>query len=157
MKTRQLQQFYWDWLSTGERLLRTLAEQTAALTLRDLTRVEAIQPEIDRLQLVMSAIDEKAGAATKELAEELGVEPRLRSIVAVLNPAEARQLTAMSTRVKAVADNLKERLFKNRKLIESELAYVGGTLAIVAQAAMEDSSRFAVVPKESPVLVNQVA
>ncbi|KXK16143.1 MAG: hypothetical protein UZ18_ATM001001405 [Armatimonadetes bacterium OLB18] len=35
MKTRELQTHWWEWLGASERLLRTLHEQTAALTLRD--------------------------------------------------------------------------------------------------------------------------
>jgi hypothetical protein len=49
MKTRELQTLWWDWLGTSERLLRSLHEQTAAVTLRDVARVERIQPELDQM------------------------------------------------------------------------------------------------------------
>ena len=46
-KSRELQRQWWDWLSTGERLLRSLTEQTVALIKRDVSSVERIQPELD--------------------------------------------------------------------------------------------------------------
>ena len=73
MKTRELQTLWWDWLGTSERLLRSLHEQTAAVTLRDVARVERIQPELDALIERMRLIDEQAVACANRLADETEV------------------------------------------------------------------------------------
>jgi len=156
MKSRDLQRIWWDWLSTAERINRTLAEQTAALTLREVGRIESIQEDIASQSLVLNDIDKKAVAATQELAGELGVMPGLRSIVEALSPAEARQVESLAKRVEIVGANLKERLDRNRKLIESELTYVGGTLALIAKVAQEQQTSFAVA-QVGAVLMDQVA
>ena len=65
MKSRELQTLWWDWLGTSERLLRSLYEQTAALTLRDVTRVERIQPELDAMMQRMRVLDENAAACAE--------------------------------------------------------------------------------------------
>lgn len=147
---------WWDWLSTAERLLRSLAEQTAALTLRDVARVERIQPELDLMLDRMRKIDERAAAATRELAEELGVQPVLRSLVAALKTTEAQQLDSLSKRVRTVGENVESALSKNRALIQNELTYVSGTLALIAKSAGEREGRFAARSAE-PVLLDQVA
>lgn len=156
MRSKDLQRHYWDWLSTAERLQRSLAEQTAALTLRDITRVESIQPDLDRMLERLQTIDQQAAASTRELAASLGVEPALRSIMEALTQAEARQVDTLSQRIKIVGENVRTRFAMNRKLIESELDYVAGTMAIVSQVAKESQGQFAVVAA-GPVLMNQVA
>ncbi len=98
-QTKNLETLLWDWLSTSERLLRSLHEQTAALTLRQIDRVERIQPELDGLLALMSDIDERAATSAKKLAGELGCEPNLRSLVGVLEKAEAQQIQAVANRV----------------------------------------------------------
>lgn len=156
MKTRELQRLWWDWLSTAERLNRSLAEQQAALTLRDVTRVEAIQPELETMLTRLAEIDQNAVAATKALAEDMGLGPTLRSIVAVLSGAEARQVEALANRLMVVGENLQGRLDRNRLLIENELMYVGGSLCVIAKAAQEQEGEYAAAAT-GPVLVNQVA
>jgi len=157
MKSRELQRAFWDWLSTAERLNRSLAEQQAALQLRDVARVESIQPELEMLSNRMREIDQTAAASTETLAEQLGTQANVRSIVEALNPAEARQVESLTKRVEVVAANLEERSLRNRKLIENELTYVGGTLALIAQAAQEQQGAFASTTTLGPVLVDQVA
>jgi hypothetical protein len=134
-KTKQLEALWWDWLSTAERLLRSLHEQTAALVLRDVERVERIQPEIDTLMTLMEETDSRAVALAKELAGELGTQPNLRSLVGALEKAEAQQVQAVANRVIVVARNVQEVIAKNRALIENELELVGGTIALVAREA----------------------
>ncbi len=157
MKSRELQRIWWDWLSTAERLNRSLAEQQAALTLRDVARVESIQPELTMLMTRLNEIDQNAVASTKSLAELLETTPKVRSIVEALIPAEARQVEALAKRIEVVAQNVRERLTKNRKLIESELLYVGGSLTLIAKAAQEQNGGFGSANTTGPVLVNQVA
>lgn len=158
MITRELQILWWDWLSSAERLLRSLAEQTTALTRRDPQRLEELQPEVERLMTILHQLDESAVAATKKLAGELGVEPRFRSIVAALKPAEANQVQILATRVRAVSQNVSATLAKNKALIDSEVAYVNGTLAIVADVLQQsDAPSYAGRTTRDPALVNQVA
>jgi hypothetical protein len=156
MKTRELQTLWWDWLGTSERLLRSLHEQTAAVTLRDVARVERIQPELDTLLERVKAIDESAAACAKELAEELGTEPNLRSLVTVLDKAEAQQLQGLANRVTVAARNLQEVFGRNRALIESELSYVNGTLTLIARASSESKGKFSAKGRTA-VLVDQAA
>ncbi len=156
MKTRELQRIWWDWLSTAERLNRSLAEQQAALTVRDTNRIEAIQPEIESMMALLNEIDQNAVAMTKQLAGKLEAQPTLRSIVAALPEAEARQFDALANRLRVVGSNLQERIERNRLLIENELTYVGGSLFLIAKAAQEQEGDFA-TSTPGPVLVNQVA
>ena len=155
-QTTQLQALWWDWLSTSERLLRSLYEQMTALTLRDVAHIERIQPDIDMLTERLKQIDEQAVAAARGLAEELGAEPSLRGLVAVLEKAEGQQLQALANRVKIVARNIDDLMEKNHKLIDNELTYVNGTLALIAKAAAPKQSRFNAVGKAT-VLMDQVA
>lgn len=156
-KTKQLEQLWWDWLSTSERLLRSLHEQTAALTLRQVERVEKINPELDALMTRMDETDVKAVACMKELAEELGVDPSLRSIVQVLEKADAQQLQSVANRVIVAGRNVKNVLDKNRALIENELEFVSGTMALVAKAATEQQGPYQRAVVSANLVMNQVA
>lgn len=142
MKTRELQTCWWDWLSTSERLLRSLHEQTAALTLRDVDRVDQIQPELDALMETMRTIDANAAACAKRLAEEYGTEPNLRSLVQALEKTEAQQVQALANRVMVAARHVNSVLERNRKLIESELTYINGTLTLIAKTAGESQGAY---------------
>ncbi len=137
MKSRELQTLWWDWLGTSERLLRSLHEQTAAVTLRDVARVERIQPELDTLMERMHEIDGQAVACANSLAEEMGTELNLRSLVCVLERAEAQQLHGLANRVTVVARNVQEVVDKNRTLLDSEMTYINGTLTLIAKAASD--------------------
>jgi hypothetical protein len=156
-KTKQLEQLWWDWLSTAERLLRSLHEQTAALTLRQPERVEAIQPELENLMGLMEETDAKAVACVKELAEELGTEPSLRSITLALNKADAQQLQSVANRVIVVGRNVQTIVAKNRALIENELEYVNGTMALVAKTATDQQGPYQQSTVAPSVVMNQVA
>lgn len=156
MKTRELQTQWWDWLGTSERLLRSLHEQTAAVTLRDVARVERIQPELDSLLERIKSIDENAAACAKKLAEELGTEPNLRSLVTALEKAEAQQLQGLANRVLVAARNLQDVFAKNRALIENELTYVNGSLTLIAKAVVDTNGRFGTNGRTA-VLVDQAA
>ena len=157
MKSRELQRIWWDWLSTAERLNRSLAEQQAALSLRDVARVESIQPELDLMMARLQDIDKNAVASTQSLAEQLETPPTVRSIVEALTPAEARQVESLSTRIKVVGENLRQRLDRNRKLLENELMYVGGSLTLIAKAAQEQHGAFGSQSTPGSILVDQVA
>lgn len=155
-KTKELQRLWWDWLGTSERLLRSLAEQTAALTLRDVARVERIQPELDSMLERMKKIDELAATSARRLAEELGAEPSLRGLVGALQRAEAQSVQGLANRVKAAATNVSEALERNRRLIDNELTYVTGTLALIAKVANEHDNKYGTSPQQA-VLLDQVA
>lgn len=156
MKTRELQSLWWDWLSTSEKLLRALHEQTVAVTLRDVNRVEKIQVELESLTERVHAIDEQALACAQRLATELGVEPNLRSLVQVLDKAEGQQLHGLANKVVVASRHVQEVVAKNRKLIENEMTYINGTLTLIAKAAVETKSPYSKRPERS-ILVDQAA
>lgn len=155
-QSRELQSLWWDYLATSERMLRSLYEQTAALTLRDVARVERIQPELEKLLGRLQELDQRAVQAAKALAGELGAAPHLRSVVDHLEKGEGRQLQALANRVKVAAQHVEEVIDKNRQLIESELEYISGTMALIAKTASEQQGPFAVI-KPGPVVLDKVA
>jgi len=157
MRTRELQTLWWDWLSTSERLLRSLHEQTAALTLRDVARVERIQPELDSLLDRVKQIDERAATCARKLAEELDTEPSLRGLVRVLDKAEAQQVQSIANRVMVAARNVQAVLDKNRALIENEMTYINGTLTLIAKTATEAQGPYKQSPDRAAVLVDHAA
>lgn len=157
MKTRELQTLWWDWLGTSERLLRSLYEQTAALTLRDVSRVERIQPELDAMMSKIRELDVQAVACARKLAEELDTEPTLRGLLRVLEKAEAQQLQGLGNRVTVAARNVQTVLKKNRALIENEMTYINGSLTLIAKAAVEAQGPFAKGGTPSAILVDQAA
>jgi hypothetical protein len=156
MKTRELQQLWWDWLSTSERLLRSLYEQTAALTLRDIARVERIQPELDQMMSKLRELDNQAVTLAQKLAGELGTEASLRGLTSVLEKAEAQALQGLGNRVTVAARNVQEVLKKNRKLIENEMTYINGSLTLIAKAAVQSKGPFSPAKADS-ILVDQAA
>lgn len=157
-KTKELQRLWWDWLSTAERLTRSLHEQTAALTLRDANRVARIQPELDTMLAHMREIDDAAAACALQLAEELGCEPNLRSLVRVLEKTEAQQAQSIANRVMVAARNVQHVIEKNRRLIDNEMEFINGTVALVAKVANEQTDRYSSrVPTRAAVLVDQAA
>lgn len=158
-RTKTLEAHWWDWLGTAERLQHTLYEQTAALTMRDPERLERLQPEIDNLMQRMDDIDDKAATVAKRLAEALGSEPNLRSLVSVLEKKEGEQVQALANRVIVAGRNIQNVIQKNRRLIEEELQYVNGTMALIAKAAMDEEETYQGKKSRSSaaVIMNQVA
>jgi hypothetical protein len=161
-RTKKLESHWWDWLSTAERLQLSLYEQTAALTMRDVERLEKLQPEIDNLMIRMDDIDDEATAVAKGLAEELGAEPNLRSLVTVLEKKEGEEVQALANRVIVVGRNIQKVIGKNRRLIEEELQYVNGTMALIAKAATDEEKSYQAkkakkTESSAAVIMNQVA
>jgi predicted membrane chloride channel (bestrophin family) len=156
MKTRDLQQLWWDWLGTSERLLRSLYEQTAALTLRDVARVERIQPELDQMLAKLRELDAQAVTLAHKLAGDLETEPNLRSLASVLEKAEAQALMGLGNRVTVAARNVQDVLKKNRTLIENEMNYINGSMTLVAKAAVQAQGPFN-SSKPDSILVDQAA
>lgn len=155
-RTRELQRLWTDWLAASDRLLRSLHEQTAALTLRDVARMERLQPELEALLDQVRTIDDQAVASARSLAVELGAEPNLRGLVGALEKAEAQQVQALANRVTMAARHVQEVLDKNRALIDNELAYVNGTLTMIAKTAQEGSGAFGGAATAA-VMVDRVA
>ena len=137
MKSTELQARWWDWLSASELLLRSLHEQTAAVTLRDVQRVQRIQPELNALIQQLRTSDEEAVACAERLAKELEVPANLRSVVQALEKMEGQQLHGLANRVQVASRNVQEVLRKNRRLLEREMIFINGTLTLVARAAVE--------------------
>lgn len=142
MVTSDLQRLWWEWLGTAERLLRSLHEQTAAVMLRDVERVERLQPELDRMVEMLRNIDAQALSEARRISETIGVATDFKSLVAQLDSKEAEQIIALSNRVKASAQNVQAVIQKNRLLIENELAFVTGSLHMLAKAAEESEGQF---------------
>lgn len=155
--TKELQTLWWDWLGTAERLTQTLHQQTVALTLRRVEQVESLQPTLDALMEKMTEIDNKAAALALRLAEELGAEPNLRSLVNALEKAEAQQVQALANRVTVVGRNVQAIIDKNRALIENEIEFIQGTAAIVMREAADQSSGYGQTSTTRNVAVDQAA
>ncbi|MCB0826568.1 MAG: flagellar export chaperone FlgN [Armatimonadetes bacterium] len=154
--TKELQRLWWDWLGTSERLLSTLHEQTAALTLRKVERVEEIQPQLDGLMAKMEEIDNAAAAFAGKLAGDLGCEPNLRSLVSVLEKAEAQEVQSIANRVIVAGRNIQKVIDKNKALIENELEYVNGTLTLVVRESESQNGPYK-GRSQANVLMNQAA
>lgn len=156
-KTKELQRLWWDWLSTSERLLSSLHEQTAALTLRQVDRVERIQPELDLLMSKMAAIDDAAVGYAKGLADECGCEPNLRSLVTHLEKKEGEEVQALANRVIVAGRNVQNVIAKNKALIENELEYVNGTLTVIVRESQDSQGPYKPKASQATVLMNQAA
>jgi hypothetical protein len=156
---RELESLWWDWLSTGERLLRSLYEQSMALTLRDMERVQCIQSELDTMLSRMQKVDTQAAQVAEKLALELGGKPSFRGLLSVLDQKEAHKIEAIATRVKIVAKNLSDQLEENQLLLENELRYVSGTLALIAKVSHDQQGTYQKNPNSLPgsVLLDQHA
>lgn len=156
-KTKELEKLWWDWLGTAERLLRSLYEQQAALTLRDIARVERIQPELDAMMHLMDEIDGQATECAREMAADFGCEPNLRALVACLEKKEGMELQGVANRVIVAGRNVQDVVAKNRVLIERELETVNGTMALVAKEAVEQNASYHGARKDANVLMNALA
>lgn len=128
-----------DWLSAGDRLLITLHEQTAAVTLRDVARLDRLTPQVAEGLKLVREVDSRASEGLKALAKELGVEPGLRAIVAALPKAEGQLLQATANKIVVLDGRLGVVIARNRELIEKETVYVDGTLTLIAKAAQKKS------------------
>ncbi len=135
MKTKELQTRWNDWLKASDSLLLTLHEQTAAVTLRDVGRVERLQPALDAQLKGIAEIDALASEGVQRLATTLGAEPTLRGIVGHLERTEGQVLHALANRVTLAARKIQSTMEKNRALLDNEMTYVNGTLTLIAKAA----------------------
>ncbi|MER3412783.1 MAG: hypothetical protein C4341_00800 [Armatimonadota bacterium] len=156
-QTKSLQTIWWEWIGTSERLMRSLHEQTAAIMLRDVDRVQELQPEIERMIQSLRAIDERASNEAKRLAETIGAEPTFRGLTEALTDAKDKeQLIALANRVRAAAQTIQGLVRKNQALIENELAYVAGTLHLLAQSAQKEQGPYK-EGSHAAVLLDEVA
>ncbi len=137
MKSRHLQSLWSEWLASSDSILRCLHEQTVAVTLRDVPRVERLQPDLDLMTTELRRIDALALAEAKRLAEELEAPTlSLRGLVSVLEKTEAAQVQLTANKVLSASQNIQDVVAKNRKLFESEMTYINGTLTLIAKAAV---------------------
>lgn len=135
MKTKELQTRWQEWLKASDALLLVLHEQTVAVTLRDVGRVERLQPQLEKHMAGIAEIDAKAVDQARQLSEQLGTEPTLRGIVEKLDRSEGQTLHALANKVTMAARKVQATIEKNRVLIENEMTYVNGTLTLIAKAA----------------------
>lgn len=155
--TKQLESLWTAWLKASDELLGTLHQQTAALTMRQVERIEEIQPDLDSTMARMQDIDDQAAAFAKKLAEEFGCEPNLRSLVSVLEKADAQRVQALANKVIVAGRNVQRVIDKNKALIENELAYVNGTITVIANESQRAEGPYAVRRSQANVLMNQAA
>lgn len=145
-----------EWLAASQKLMGSLHEQTAALTLRQVDRLDELQPRLDAMMTDMEAIDNKALALAKKLAEDLGAEPSLRSLVSVLDKTDAEAVQSTANKVIVAGRDVQKVMNKNKALIENELEYVNGTMSLVAQEATGGNS-YSGRRSQANVLMNQSA
>lgn len=137
MKSRTLLSLWTQWLQSSDKLLRCLHEQTVAVTLRDVARVERLQPELELYTDEVRSIDAQALAEAKRLAEELGaLMPSLRGLVSVLDKEEAASVQMTANKVLSNSQKIQDVVNKNKRLFESEMTYINGTLTLIAKAAV---------------------
>lgn len=156
MISEPLQMIWSEYLAESERLLGSLHEQTAAVMLRDPARLERIQPELTKRIALIQSIDERAIDCAKGLAERAGCEPNFRSLVKTLEVKEGRQLHALANRVIQTAQRVQGVIRKNQALIENEMAFNAGSLALIAKAVEDEEGKFG-VKTHAAVLIDQVA
>lgn len=155
--TKQLENHWADWLRKSDDLLGLLHQQTAALTMRQVERIEEIQPLLDAGMAAMESIDTEAAASAKKLAEQFGCDPNLRSLVDVLEKADAQRVQAMANKVIVAGRNLQRVIDKNRALIENELEYVNGSISVICTEAQKAEGPYAPRRSQANVLMNQAA
>jgi hypothetical protein len=131
MRTKELQTIWWDWLSTSEKLLRAIHEQTAAITLRDIVRVQRLECEAQELVAHLGELDEQAGTCVSKLARSLGTEPNARGLAQVLEKAEGQGVLGLANRVTVAARTVEDVMSRNRVLLRSTTTVVDGALALL--------------------------
>jgi hypothetical protein len=143
MKSKALTNLWNEWLSTADKFLRVLHEQTVAITLRDIARVERLQPELEIFTREIKDIDTKALDIARRLAEEVGATPdSLRSLVSALDKSEGANVQLTANKVLATSQKIQDVVAKNRKLMESEMSYINGTLTLIAKAAVQEKGPY---------------
>jgi hypothetical protein len=143
MKSKTLVNLWTEWLATSEKFLRVLHEQTVAVTLRDVLRVERLQPDLEAFTKEIKEIDSKALYEAQRLAGELGVTvDSLRSLVSALDKSEGANVQLTANKVLASSQKIQEVIAKNRKLMESEMTYINGTLTLIAKAAVQEKGPY---------------
>lgn len=142
MKTRRLQEIWREWIATSERLLKTLHEQTAAIMLRKVEEVERLQPHLELLIEDLRTIDAQAVEVAHEITSELNVPHNFYSLVKALTGEEQAQVQALANKVRAIAQDIQRIMRKNQTLIENELAFIAGSLHLLARAGEEQQGRF---------------
>lgn len=149
-----------DWLSAGDRLLITLHEQTAAVTLRDVARLDRLTPQVGEGLKQVREADARASEAIKGLASSLGVEPGLRAIVAALPKADGQLVQATANKIVVLDQRIGIVIARNRELLQKETTYVDGTLTLIAKAAQKGGKAKAPYGKAAvatPVLMDAAA
>lgn len=155
--TKQLEKLWSAWLVKSDEVVALLHQQTAALTMRQVERLEELQPELDRQMDEMTIIDTNAATCAKGLAEEYGCEPNLRSLVTVLEKADAQRVQALANKVIVAGRNIQRVIDKNKALIENELEYVNGTLTVIVSETQKADGPYSPRRSQANVLMNQAA
>lgn len=159
MNTREISALWAEWHRSAERLLLLLHEQTAAVTLRDVPRVERLTPLILEGMEELRALDALAVDALKALAARLDVSPGLRAIVAALPKPEGAPLQALANKIVVLEGKIAHVVAKNRRLLEAEMTWVDGTLTLIARAGAPKPRRspYSRRPPAEAILLSEAA
>lgn len=159
MNIREISALWAEWIRSAERLLLLMHEMTAAVTLRDVPRVERLTPLIADGMEELRALDGLAVDALRALAERLGVVPGLRAIVAALPKVEGQALQATANKIVVLEGKIGHVCAKNRKLLEAEMTYVDGTLTLIARAGAPKTRRSPYTRRTAPdaILLSEAA
>lgn len=136
MQTRQLQESWLIWLDTSDRLLRSLHEQTVAITLRDTERYRRLKPESDQMMVQLKEIDADVVTIAREVANQLGTAPSVHDMASVLDKEESMSLRGLANRVTVASRTIQAVASKNEELVAQRFAVVEFEEAgILARAA----------------------
>ena len=124
MRTRELQDSWNLWLNTSEDLLKSLYEQTVAITLRDTSRIERLMPESERMLCRLRELDAEVAEIAKGVAASLGTESNVRDIAANLEKSEAQALSGLANRVTVASRTIHTILQRNQELYQNRYAVV---------------------------------
>lgn len=156
MISEPLQAIWTEYLDKSNKLLGSLHEQTAAVMLRDPARLERLQPTLEQQIATIQTVDDRAISCARGLAESLGCDHNFRSLVKNLEQKESRQLQALANKVIQTAQRVQGVIRKNQALIENEMAFNAGSLALIAKSVEEEDGQFG-TRTHAAVLLDEVA
>lgn len=107
-----------QWLKSSDELLQVLHEQTAAITLRNAEKVEALDPEINHFLAELTALDHQASSHANALAVECKLADSLIGWKGCMPKDQALDLLALANQVKVAARTLDTLIAKNAALAE---------------------------------------
>lgn len=137
ISTKQLERLWQDWHKQADEAMTVLYEQTAALTLRDMDRIEEISPRLEAKMALLAATDAQAVEEGKRLAFSMECEPKLDAVIQQLPESIGTRVRKAANDVIVKCRKMQSIIDKNQRLIENELEYQQGTMALVCTEVIE--------------------